>query len=33
MGTLPEEFARDCQKPLVMVKASYPEKTVLRKWI
>jgi len=33
MGTLPEQFARRCEKPLVMVKASNPLKSFLRRWI
>jgi len=33
MGRLPEEFAHRCQKPLVMVKASSPVKSMLSRWI
>jgi len=33
MGTLPEEFARHCKKPLVMVKVSHPVKSFVRRWI
>ncbi|MEE9192229.1 MAG: universal stress protein [Candidatus Aerophobetes bacterium] len=29
MGRLPEEFAHRCQKPLVMIKASSPVKSML----
>lgn len=33
MGALPEEFARSCKKPLVMVKAAHPVKSFVRRWI
>ena len=33
MGSLPEEFARRCEKPLVMVKAKNPIKSFVRRWI
>ena len=33
MGTLPEEFARQCNKPLVMVKAAHRVKSFIRRWI
>lgn len=33
MEILPEEFTRRCQKPLVLVKASHPVKSFLKKWI
>ncbi|MFC1821332.1 amino acid permease [Thermodesulfobacteriota bacterium] len=33
IGSLPEEFARHCNKPLVMVKAKNPIKAFIRKWI
>ena len=33
MGKLPEEFARQYEKPLIMVKASHPIKSFVRKWI
>jgi len=31
MGSLPEEFARRCEKPLVMVKAKHPIKSFVRR--
>jgi amino acid transporter/nucleotide-binding universal stress UspA family protein len=33
MGSLPEEFARRCSKPLVMVKARHLIKSFVRRWI
>ncbi|MBW1789172.1 MAG: amino acid permease [Deltaproteobacteria bacterium] len=33
MGSLPEEFARKCETPLVMVKARHPVKSFIRRWI
>jgi amino acid transporter/nucleotide-binding universal stress UspA family protein len=33
LGSLPEEFARHCQKPLVMVKAKHPIKSLIKRWI
>ncbi|MEA1964828.1 MAG: universal stress protein [Candidatus Aerophobetes bacterium] len=33
MGTLPEQFARHYEKPLAMVKASNPVKSLLQRWI
>ena len=33
MGSVPEEFARRCEKPLVMVKAKHPIKSWVRRWI
>jgi amino acid transporter/nucleotide-binding universal stress UspA family protein len=33
IGSLPEEFARHCKKPLIMVKASHPLKSFIRRWI
>jgi len=33
MGKLPEEFARQYEKPLIMVKASHPIKSFVRRWI
>jgi nucleotide-binding universal stress UspA family protein len=33
MGSLPEEFARYCKKPLVMVKAKHPIKSFIKRWL
>jgi len=33
IGSLPEEFARHCGKPLVMAKAKHPIKSLIRCWI
>ena len=33
MGSLPEQFARDCKKPLVMVKAKHPIKSFIKRWV
>jgi len=33
MGKLPEEFARQYEKPLIMVKALHPIKSFVRKWM
>jgi amino acid transporter/nucleotide-binding universal stress UspA family protein len=33
IGSLPEEFARHCRKPLIMVKAKHPLKSFIRRWI
>ena len=33
MGSLPEEFARYCRKPLVMVKAKHTIKSFIRRWM
>jgi hypothetical protein len=33
MGCLPEQFAGDCKKPPVMVKAKHPIKTFIKKWL
>ena len=33
MGSVPEEVARRCAKPVVMVKARIPLKSWVRKWI
>lgn len=33
MGRLPEEFARRCEKPMVMVKASSLVKSFVRRWM
>jgi APA family basic amino acid/polyamine antiporter len=32
-GSLPEEFASQCQKPLVMAKAKHPLKSFIKRWI
>jgi amino acid transporter/nucleotide-binding universal stress UspA family protein len=33
MGSLPEELARNCKKPLIMVKAKHPIKSFIKRWI
>jgi len=33
IGSLPEEFARHCKKPLIMAKAKHPIKSFIRRWI
>ena len=33
MGSLPEELAKKCQKPLIMVKAKHPIKSLIKRWI
>ena len=33
MGSLPEEFARHCRKPLVMVKAKHTIKSFIKRWM
>jgi len=33
MGSVPEEIARRCAKPVAMVKATMPLKSWVRKWI
>ena len=33
MGRLPEQFGRRCEKPLIMVKASHPVKSFVRRWM
>ena len=33
LGSLPEEFAARCNKPLVMVKAKHPIKSFINRWI
>ncbi|MCP4666861.1 MAG: amino acid permease [Deltaproteobacteria bacterium] len=33
MVSLPQEFARHCKKPLVMVKAKHPIKSFIKKWM
>ena len=33
MGSLPEEFARHCKSPLVMVKAKHPIKSIIKRWM
>jgi len=33
MGSLPEELARHCKKPLIMVKAKHPIKSFIKRWI
>ncbi|MBW2112520.1 MAG: amino acid permease [Deltaproteobacteria bacterium] len=33
IGSLPEEFARRCGKPLIMAKARHPVKSFIRRWI
>jgi nucleotide-binding universal stress UspA family protein len=33
MGSLPEEFARYCRKPLVMVKAKHTLQSFIKRWI
>jgi len=33
LGSLPEEFARHCKTPLIMVKAKHPIKSFIKKWI
>jgi len=33
MGSLPEEFARNCKIPLVMVKAKHRLRTFIKRWI
>jgi amino acid transporter len=33
MGSLPEEFARRCEKPLIMVKARHPIKSFVMQWM
>ena len=33
LGSLPEEFARKCETPLVMVKATHPVRSFIRRWI
>jgi len=32
MGSFPEEFARHCQIPLIMVKAKHPLKSFIKRW-
>jgi len=32
-GSLPEEFARHCEKPLVMVKSKHPIESFIKRWI
>jgi amino acid transporter/nucleotide-binding universal stress UspA family protein len=32
IGSLPEEFARHCEKPLIMVKAKHRLKSFIRRW-
>jgi nucleotide-binding universal stress UspA family protein len=32
IGSLPEEFARHCEKPLIMVKAKHPLKSLIKRW-
>lgn len=33
MGSLPEEFARHCKRPLVMVKAKHTIKSLIKRWM
>lgn len=33
MGSLPEAFARNCDKPLIMVKGKHPIKSFIKRWI
>jgi nucleotide-binding universal stress UspA family protein len=33
MGSLPEELARCCKKPLIMVKAKHPIKSFIKRWM
>lgn len=33
MGSLPEEFARVCEKPLVMVKAKHTIQSFIKRWV
>lgn len=33
IGSLPEEFATHCDKPLVMAKAKHPVKSFIKRWI
>lgn len=33
MGSLPEELARHCKKPLIMVKAKHPIKSFIKRWM
>lgn len=33
MGSLPEELARNCKKPLIMVKAKHPIKSFIKRWM
>jgi len=33
IGSLPEEFATHCNKPLVMAKAKHPVKSFIKRWI
>jgi basic amino acid/polyamine antiporter, APA family len=33
MGSLPEEFACHCDKPLIMVKGKHPIKSFIKRWI
>jgi hypothetical protein len=33
MGSLPEEVARHCKKPLIMVKAKHPIKSFIKRYI
>jgi amino acid transporter/nucleotide-binding universal stress UspA family protein len=33
VGSLPEAFARDCKKPLIMVKAKHPIRSFIKRWI
>jgi nucleotide-binding universal stress UspA family protein len=33
MGSLPEELARHCKRPLIMVKAKHPIKSFIKRWM
>ena len=33
MVSLPEEFARHCKTPLIMVKAKHPIKSLIKRWM
>jgi nucleotide-binding universal stress UspA family protein len=33
IGSLPEELARHCKKPLIMVKAKHPIKSFIKRWL